>query len=87
MFLTWLFAWLGLDYSELLEDEQENEGLFEGVTSISCPSMEQKDSKRDDVKRDIRKYYCEYCGICRSKKTLITAHVLLNHKVLFCIFL
>ncbi|KMZ66951.1 putative Zinc finger protein [Zostera marina] len=68
------------DYSELLEDEQENEGSFEGVTSISCPSMEQKDSKRDDVKRDIRKYYCEYCGICRSKKTLITAHVLLNHK-------
>ncbi|KMZ60738.1 hypothetical protein ZOSMA_57G00750 [Zostera marina] len=45
----------------------------------------EKDSKEGDGKhkkscRDIRRYYCEYCGICRSKKTLITAHVLSNHK-------
>ncbi|XP_043725399.1 transcription factor IIIA-like [Telopea speciosissima] len=30
--------------------------------------------------RDIRRYYCEYCGICRSKKSLITSHVLSRHK-------
>ncbi|XP_028770044.1 transcription factor IIIA-like isoform X1 [Neltuma alba] len=32
------------------------------------------------VFRDIRRYYCEYCGICRSKKTLITAHINTHHK-------
>lgn len=31
--------------------------------------------------RDIRRYYCEYCGICRSKKSLITSHILTHHKV------
>jgi general transcription factor IIIA len=31
--------------------------------------------------RDIRRYYCDYCGICRSKKSLITSHVLTHHKV------
>ncbi|KMZ68782.1 hypothetical protein ZOSMA_22G00720 [Zostera marina] len=45
----------------------------------------EKDSNGGDGKhkqsfRDIRRYYCEYCGVCRSKKTLITAHVLSNHK-------
>ncbi|XP_050364518.1 transcription factor IIIA isoform X3 [Argentina anserina] len=30
--------------------------------------------------RDIRRYYCEYCGICRSKKALIASHVLAEHK-------
>ncbi|KAM7280261.1 hypothetical protein ACFE04_007395 [Oxalis oulophora] len=30
--------------------------------------------------KDIRRYYCEYCGICRSKKTLITSHILSHHK-------
>ncbi|KAH1263739.1 Transcription factor IIIA [Glycine max] len=30
--------------------------------------------------KDIRRYYCEYCGICRSKKTLITSHINLHHK-------
>ncbi|CAJ2638780.1 unnamed protein product [Trifolium pratense] len=30
--------------------------------------------------RDIRRYYCQYCGICRSKKTLITSHVNSEHK-------
>ncbi|XP_030934774.1 transcription factor IIIA isoform X2 [Quercus lobata] len=30
--------------------------------------------------RDIRRYYCEYCGICRSKKSLITSHMLTHHK-------
>ncbi|XP_008793643.2 transcription factor IIIA-like [Phoenix dactylifera] len=30
--------------------------------------------------RDIRRYYCEYCGICRSKKSLIRSHILSHHK-------
>nr|XP_023885924.1 transcription factor IIIA-like isoform X3 [Quercus suber] len=30
--------------------------------------------------RDIRRYYCEYCGICRSKKSLVTSHMLTHHK-------
>ena len=34
--------------------------------------------------RDIRRYYCDYCGICRSKKSLITSHVLTHHKVRLC---
>ena len=33
--------------------------------------------------RDIRRYYCQFCGICRSKKTLITSHINSEHKVLF----
>ncbi|KAK3188665.1 hypothetical protein Dsin_028226 [Dipteronia sinensis] len=30
--------------------------------------------------RDIRRYYCDYCGICRSKKSLIASHILSHHK-------
>ncbi|KAL2316725.1 hypothetical protein Fmac_030601 [Flemingia macrophylla] len=30
--------------------------------------------------RDIRRYFCEYCGICRSKKALITSHINSHHK-------
>ncbi|XP_061367759.1 transcription factor IIIA-like [Gastrolobium bilobum] len=30
--------------------------------------------------RDIRRYFCKYCGVCRSKKTLITSHINSNHK-------
>ncbi|GJZ68127.1 transcription factor IIIA [Tanacetum coccineum] len=29
---------------------------------------------------DIRRYACEYCGIVRSKKTIITAHIQSHHK-------
>lgn len=29
--------------------------------------------------RDIRRYFCEYCGICRSKKSLIASHILIHH--------
>ncbi|KAK8691859.1 hypothetical protein V6N13_075354 [Hibiscus sabdariffa] len=29
--------------------------------------------------KDIRRYFCEYCGICRSKKSLITSHILAHH--------
>ncbi|XP_027342164.1 transcription factor IIIA isoform X2 [Abrus precatorius] len=30
--------------------------------------------------RDIRRYFCKYCGICRSKKTIITSHINSHHK-------
>lgn len=30
--------------------------------------------------RDIRRYICEFCGICRSKKALITSHINSHHK-------
>ncbi|KAK1562004.1 hypothetical protein Q3G72_004764 [Acer saccharum] len=30
--------------------------------------------------RDVRRYYCDYCGICRSKKSLIASHILSHHK-------
>ncbi|EEF28801.1 transcription factor IIIA [Ricinus communis] len=30
--------------------------------------------------RDIRRYFCDYCGICRSKKSLITSHIQTHHK-------
>lgn len=30
--------------------------------------------------RDIRRYYCDYCGICRSKKSLILSHITTHHK-------
>ncbi|XP_011628585.1 transcription factor IIIA [Amborella trichopoda] len=30
--------------------------------------------------KDIRRYYCDICGICRSKKSLIRSHMLSEHK-------
>ncbi|KAK7385978.1 hypothetical protein VNO78_31992 [Psophocarpus tetragonolobus] len=30
--------------------------------------------------RDIRRYLCDYCGVCRSKKTLIISHIISHHK-------
>ncbi|KAL0346114.1 UNVERIFIED_CONTAM: Transcription factor IIIA [Sesamum radiatum] len=35
---------------------------------------------RGAIFRDIRRYYCEYCGICRSKKALIASHILAHHE-------
>ncbi|PPD92551.1 hypothetical protein GOBAR_DD10509 [Gossypium barbadense] len=29
--------------------------------------------------KDIRRYFCDHCGICRSKKSLITTHILTHH--------
>ncbi|CAK7339831.1 unnamed protein product [Dovyalis caffra] len=41
---------------------------------------EQVEKERPVILRDIRRYYCDYCGICKSKKSLITSHVLTHHK-------
>ncbi|KAL5715920.1 hypothetical protein ACHQM5_017678 [Ranunculus cassubicifolius] len=30
--------------------------------------------------KDTRRYYCDYCGISRSKKSLLTSHLLSHHK-------
>ncbi|XP_019264539.1 PREDICTED: transcription factor IIIA-like isoform X1 [Nicotiana attenuata] len=40
---------------------------------------EMGEEKREVIFRDIRRYYCEFCGICRSKKSLISSHILSNH--------
>ncbi|KAL5704164.1 hypothetical protein ACHQM5_022631 [Ranunculus cassubicifolius] len=36
-------------------------------------------SKKTQAK-DTRRYYCDYCGISRSKKSLLTSHLLSHHK-------
>ncbi|CAL9037669.1 unnamed protein product [Musa banksii] len=57
------------------------------VSAGSCSSGDEMtnnnegaDAMKKPPKRDIRRYYCQYCGICRSKKNLIRAHMLANHK-------
>ncbi|PKU75991.1 transcription factor IIIA [Dendrobium catenatum] len=39
-----------------------------------------ENDKQRFIFRDIRRYYCEYCGICRSKKSLLRSHILSHHK-------
>ncbi|XP_039166453.1 transcription factor IIIA-like [Eucalyptus grandis] len=41
---------------------------------------EESCEKAGPVFRDIRRYHCEYCGICRSKKSLITSHIQSHHQ-------
>ncbi|CAN6543091.1 unnamed protein product [Malus baccata var. baccata] len=38
------------------------------------------EKKEGPIVRDIRRHYCDYCGICRSKKSLIASHILSHHK-------
>ncbi|KAJ4846249.1 hypothetical protein Tsubulata_046790 [Turnera subulata] len=38
------------------------------------------EEEKPAIFRDIRRYYCEFCGICRSKKALINSHILTHHK-------
>nr|GMC84232.1 transcription factor IIIA-like isoform X1 [Ipomoea batatas] len=42
--------------------------------------MEEAEQNRPVIFKDIRRYYCEFCGICRSKKALISSHVLTHHQ-------
>ncbi|KAL0908937.1 hypothetical protein M5K25_023451 [Dendrobium thyrsiflorum] len=39
-----------------------------------------ENDKQQIIFRDIRRYYCEHCGICRSKKSLLRSHILSHHK-------
>lgn len=43
--------------------------------------MEGEGDIKTPIFRDIRRYFCDYCGICRSKKSLIVSHMLAHHKV------
>lgn len=55
---------------------------MEGETEVRSPISPSAMDERTEVPkyRDIRRYFCEYCGICRSKKSLISSHVLTHHK-------
>ncbi|MCL7023783.1 hypothetical protein MKW94_028546, partial [Papaver nudicaule] len=35
-----------------------------------------------EKRRDIRRFYCEFCGICRSKKSLIQSHLQTHHQLI-----
>ncbi|KAH0467607.1 hypothetical protein IEQ34_002640 [Dendrobium chrysotoxum] len=54
------------------------------ATQSSASTMKTEAGKGNDkqrlIFRDIRRYYCEYCGICRSKKSLLRSHILSHHK-------
>ncbi|KAM3339297.1 transcription factor IIIA [Capsicum galapagoense] len=41
---------------------------------------EEGEEQRKIVFKDIRRYYCEFCGLCRSKKSLISSHIQSHHK-------
>ncbi|XP_059643102.1 transcription factor IIIA-like isoform X1 [Cornus florida] len=41
---------------------------------------ETKEGRPTPIFRDIRRYNCDYCGISRSKKSLITSHILSVHQ-------
>ncbi|KAJ8770317.1 hypothetical protein K2173_014927 [Erythroxylum novogranatense] len=44
--------------------------------------MEEEHKGRErSIFRDIRRYYCKYCGICRSKKTLITCEKRVDEEI------
>ncbi|KAL5556809.1 hypothetical protein UlMin_039045 [Ulmus minor] len=42
--------------------------------------MEEEGDMQGPIFRDVRRYFCEFCGICRSKKSLIQSHVITHHK-------
>lgn len=51
------------------------------VSRIANKDAEEGSEQKKTIFRDIRRYYCEHCGICRSKKSLIRSHILSHHKV------
>ncbi|KAM0969553.1 hypothetical protein TB2_017425 [Malus domestica] len=56
-------------------------GESERVERALEKSMDNREAdQKVPVFKDIRRYYCEFCGICRFKKTLIASHILNHHK-------
>ncbi|KAM1173582.1 hypothetical protein ACFX2I_026255 [Malus domestica] len=56
-------------------------GESERVERECGKSMDNEEADQKlPIFRDIRRYYCEFCGICRSKKALIASHILDHHK-------
>ncbi|KAK9022540.1 hypothetical protein V6N11_002796 [Hibiscus sabdariffa] len=43
--------------------------------------MDEEKGERESgpIFKDIRRYFCNHCGICRSKKSIITSHILTHH--------
>ncbi|KAJ0974887.1 hypothetical protein J5N97_016852 [Dioscorea zingiberensis] len=66
--------------AEAMDAERERER----VTSSSALAVEEKAAMVGKTEmplaRDIRRYYCEFCGLCRSKKALIRSHMLSDHQ-------
>ncbi|XP_008367872.3 transcription factor IIIA-like isoform X2 [Malus domestica] len=57
-------------------------GESERVERALEKSMDNREAdQKVPVFKDIRRYYCEFCGICRFKKTLIASHILNHHKM------
>ncbi|CAK9184705.1 unnamed protein product [Ilex paraguariensis] len=54
--------------------------------SLRSPVMEEEERQggvyreQQPIFRDLRRYFCPYCGLCRSKKSLITSHILSLHQ-------
>ncbi|KAG0478103.1 hypothetical protein HPP92_012822 [Vanilla planifolia] len=46
---------------------------------INMADVEETNQKTS-ISRGIRRYFCEYCGICRSTKSIIKSHILTHHK-------
>ncbi|CAN4118359.1 unnamed protein product [Withania somnifera] len=38
------------------------------------------EEKREVLLRDIRRYCCQFCGLCRSKKSLVAPHIQSHHQ-------
>ncbi|KAL9249718.1 Transcription factor IIIA-like protein [Drosera capensis] len=50
------------------------------MTATAAAEELESEERQGPTFRDIRRYYCEFCGICRSKKSLIKAHIESHHK-------
>lgn len=61
--------------------------LMEEINPSSCVNNQGEMAEEANVdvkastKKDIRNYLCQYCGISRSKKYLITSHIQSHHQV------
>lgn len=51
---------------------------------VSAEAEAEREVAKGEEKKqvDIRRYYCEFCGISRSKRSLIASHMQTAHQVL-----